>query len=37
MIATKMDVLMKKFEASTNMETTKIMDAHMTCEVCDNV
>jgi hypothetical protein len=28
---------MKKFEASTNMETTKIMDAHMTCEVCDNV
>jgi hypothetical protein len=32
-----MDLLMKKLEASTNMETTKIMDAHMTCEVCSNV
>jgi hypothetical protein len=32
-----MDLLMKKLEASTNMETTKIMDAHMTCEVCGNV
>jgi hypothetical protein len=28
MIAAKMDLLMKKLEASTNMETTKIMDAH---------
>jgi uncharacterized coiled-coil protein SlyX len=37
MIATKMDLLMKKLEASTNMETAKIMDAHMTCEVCGNV
>jgi hypothetical protein len=32
-----MDLLMKKLEASSNMETTKIMDAHMTCEVCGNV
>jgi hypothetical protein len=37
MIAAKMDLLMKKLEASTNMETTKIMDAHMTCEVCGNI
>jgi uncharacterized coiled-coil protein SlyX len=37
MIATKMDLLMKKLEASTNMETAKIMDSHMTCEVCGNV
>jgi hypothetical protein len=37
MIAAKMDLLMKKLEASTNMETAKIMDAHMTCEVCGNV
>jgi hypothetical protein len=37
MIAAKMDLLMKKLEASSNMETTKIMDAHMTCEVCGNV
>jgi hypothetical protein len=37
MIATKMDLLMKKLEASTNMETAKIMDAHMTCEVCGSV
>jgi hypothetical protein len=37
MIATKMDLLMKKLEASTNMGTAKIMDAHMTCEVCGNV
>jgi hypothetical protein len=37
MIATKMDLLMKKLEASSNMETTKIMDVDMTCEVCDNV
>jgi hypothetical protein len=37
MIAAKMDLLMKKLEASTNMETAKIMDAYMTCEVCGNV
>jgi hypothetical protein len=37
MIAAKMDLLMKKLEASTNMETTKIMDTHMMCEVCGNV
>jgi hypothetical protein len=37
MITTKMDLLMKKLEASTNMETAKIMEAHMTCEVCGNV
>jgi hypothetical protein len=36
-IAAKMDLLMKKLEASTNMETAKIMDAHMMCEVCGNV
>jgi hypothetical protein len=32
MIATKMDLLMKKLEASTYMEIAKIMDAHMMCE-----
>jgi hypothetical protein len=37
MLAAKMDLLMKKLEASSNMETTKIMDTHMTCEVCGNV
>jgi uncharacterized coiled-coil protein SlyX len=37
MLAAKMDLLMKKLEASSDMETTKIMDAHMTCEVCGNV
>jgi hypothetical protein len=37
MIAAKMDLLMKKLEALSNMETAKIMDAHMTCEVCGNV
>jgi uncharacterized coiled-coil protein SlyX len=37
MIAAKMDLLMKKLEASTNMETAKNMDAHMTCEICGNV
>jgi uncharacterized coiled-coil protein SlyX len=37
MNAAKMDILMKKLEALANMETTKIMDAHMTCEVCGNV
>jgi hypothetical protein len=31
------DLLMKKLEASSNMETAKIMDAHMTCEICGNV
>jgi hypothetical protein len=36
-IATKMDLLMKILEASSNMETTKMMDSHMTCEVCGNV
>jgi hypothetical protein len=37
MIAAMMDLLMKKLEASSNMETTKIMEAHMMCEVCGNV
>jgi hypothetical protein len=37
MIAAKMDLLMKKLEASSDMEPAKIMDAHMTCEVCGNV
>jgi hypothetical protein len=37
MIAAKMDLLMKELEASSNMETAKIMDAHMTCEVCGNM
>jgi hypothetical protein len=37
MIAAKMDLLMKKLEASTNMETAKIMDVHMTCKVCSNM
>jgi hypothetical protein len=32
-----MDLLMKKLEASSNMETATIMDAHMTCKVCGNV
>jgi hypothetical protein len=36
MLAAKMD-LMKKLVASSDMETTKIMDTHMTCEVCGNV
>jgi hypothetical protein len=31
------DLLMKKLEASRNVETAKIMDARMTCEVCGNV
>jgi hypothetical protein len=35
--STKMDLLMKKLEAPSNMETAKIMDARMTCEVCGNV
>jgi hypothetical protein len=37
MITAKMDLLMKKLEASTNKEAAKIMDAHMTCEVWGNV
>jgi hypothetical protein len=37
MIAAKMDLLMKELEASSNMETAKIMDAHMTCKVCGNM
>jgi hypothetical protein len=37
MIGAKMDLLVKKLEASTNMETAKIMDSQMTCEVCSNV
>jgi hypothetical protein len=37
MITAKMDLLMKKLEASSNMETAKIIDAHMMCEVCGNV
>jgi hypothetical protein len=30
MIAVKIDLLMKKLDASSNMETTKFMDARMT-------
>jgi hypothetical protein len=37
MIAAKIDLLMKKLKASTYMQIAKIMDAHMTCEVCSNV
>jgi hypothetical protein len=37
MLPAKMDLLMKNLEASSNMETAKIMDAHTTCEVCSNV
>jgi hypothetical protein len=37
MLATKMDLLMKQLEAPSNMETAKIMDARMMCEVCGNV
>jgi hypothetical protein len=37
MLPAKMDLLVKKLEASSNMETAKNMDAHMTCEVCGNV
>jgi hypothetical protein len=37
MIAAMMDLLMKKLEASSNTGSTKIMDSHMTCEVCGNV
>jgi hypothetical protein len=37
MLATKMDLLMKKLEVSSNVETAKITDARMTCEVCSNV
>jgi hypothetical protein len=37
MLAAKMDLLTKKLEASSNVETAKIMDACMSCEVCGNV
>jgi hypothetical protein len=37
MLASKMDILMKKLEASSNVETTMGTDARMTSEVCDNV
>jgi uncharacterized coiled-coil protein SlyX len=37
MLVAKMHLLMKKLEAPSNMETAKIMDAFMTCEVCINV
>jgi hypothetical protein len=37
MIAIKMDLLMKKLEASSNLETVKIMDARMMCSVWCNV
>jgi hypothetical protein len=37
MLVTKMDVLMKKLEEPINMETAKIMDARIMCEVCGNV
>jgi hypothetical protein len=37
MLIAKMDLLMKKLEASSNVETAKIMDARMACEVCGNV
>jgi hypothetical protein len=37
MIAIKIDLLMKKLDASTNMETVNIMEAHMTCEGCGNL
>jgi hypothetical protein len=37
MLTAKMDLLMKKLDASSNMGTAKIMDACMTCEVCGNV
>jgi hypothetical protein len=34
MLAAKLDLLMKKMEAPSNMETATIMDACMMCEVC---
>jgi hypothetical protein len=34
MLMAKIDLLMNKLEASRNVETAKIMDARMTCEVC---
>jgi hypothetical protein len=37
MLATKMDLLIKKLEAMSNIKTIEIMDAHMTCGVCGNV
>jgi hypothetical protein len=36
-IASKMDLLMKKLEASSNTETAKITDTYMTCEIRGNV
>jgi uncharacterized coiled-coil protein SlyX len=36
-IAAKMDLLMKKLEASSNLEAAKMMDLHMMCKVCGNV
>jgi hypothetical protein len=37
MLATNMDLLMKKLEVLRNVETAKIMDARLTCEICGNV
>jgi hypothetical protein len=37
MLTAKMDLLIKKLEAQSNMETAKIMDPRMMCEVCGNV
>jgi hypothetical protein len=37
MLTAKMHLLMKKLEASSNVETAKIMDTRMTCEICGNV
>jgi hypothetical protein len=37
MLAAKLDLLMKKMEAPSNMETATIMDARMMCEVCGNM
>jgi hypothetical protein len=37
MLAAMMDLLMNKLEALSNMETAKIMDTHMTCEVWGNM
>jgi hypothetical protein len=37
MLAAKMDLLMKKLEAPSNIGTAKIMDARIMCEVYSNV
>jgi hypothetical protein len=37
LLAAKTDLLMKKLEASSNVEIAKVMDARMMCEVCGNV